>query len=653
MALSPEYRQPGVADEDFLKAGPAFVEERYFSSSGIHFRVVNSAGQVRCYPAHHLKRQAVPLVGALVPGPTLPVVGQAVRLNLEGQEIASRPDFFKDQPVVQDIEQHVARLENAAGRVERYNVSLLQRQARETGLRAAGLGSVFQQSAGDPLELLERLTGQAESAGELWKRVQQSPDENALERVKSCFQHACEPAAGANLALKALETPEGLALVERYLQAGGEDPIKSAHHGLELSRELGLSPGQMPWLFEVSGNGYAGDRAILKFLLEAPEGERRQRAGLVKDFLREDRSRDKAERAVSNARDILSMQSKHSPPDELGKLYRSFLEGWHTQDDGLPMSTFQQSGLDEPQKRNDWQRYFDLGLSSKSALELGEFDRNLRRDDLRQALRRLAATGEYRSARVLLADFKLLERADRPPGQSLEDRLSLVVCLAKAARGRPEDARAGLFKVLEQAFPQHEALAAELEGLPTRVGLGRVGGEVGTLTTAAGSRYPGETVAAAGRRLADLHDALPISLETGVLRAAFQWLSGRPREHYQAYQQALTTRLEAECPLEQAQAELDLVRQAPEPVPRALKTLLTLTEGGLAEKGLREALSWVHAQPPQDYADLAGRLLAQSKLTGPLERAMEALERPVSGVREEAGGVTFGGVRLKRRNPAG
>ncbi len=71
--------------------------------------------------------------------------------------------------------------------------------------------------------------------------------------------------------------------------------------------------------------------------------------------------------------------------------------------------------------------------------------------------------------------------------------------------------------------------------------------------------------------------------------------------------------------------------------------------GELSEKSFREAVDWLYAQPPQDYTDLAGRLIAQSKLKGSLQ-GMEALERPVSGVREEVGGVTFGGVRLKRRS---
>ncbi|MCE7875114.1 hypothetical protein DYH09_32765 [bacterium CPR1] len=412
VALNPEHRAPGAADQDFLMAGPVFVEERYGSSSGTEFyRVVNSVGQVRSYPGHQLKLQAVPLVGALVPGPTLPVVGQAVRLSLEGQEISNKKDFFKDQPVVQEINQRVARLQNAAGQVEHYNVSLLQRQARDTGLQVAGaatpgLGPILEQLAGDPLVLLEGLTGQADSAAELWNRVQQSPDENALERVQKCFQHAPEPAAGANLALKALQTPEGLVLVEHYLQAGGEDPIKSAHHGLELYRELELSPEQTPWLFEVTSwkNGYAGDRAILKFLLETPEDGRRQSADLVKDILGREKSWDRAERAVSNARDILSMKSEHLPPDELARLYRSFLEGWEARDMGVPiMGTFKKSGLDEPQKRTEWQRYRDLGFSSKSALELVEFDRGLSRDELRQALHRLAASGAYNSATVLVS----------------------------------------------------------------------------------------------------------------------------------------------------------------------------------------------------------------------------------------------------------
>lgn len=665
VTLNPEHRQPSAADQDFLMSGPVFVEERYHSSSGTQFyRVVNSVGQVRSYPGHQLKLQAVPLFGALVPGLTLPVVGQAVKLTLEGQELSHREDFFKDQPVIQGINQHVASVQNAAGRVEHYNVSLLQRQARDAGLQVAGaatpgLGPVFQQLTGDPLVLLEGLTGQADSAGELWKLVQQSPDEKALERVQKCFQHAPEPAAGANLALKAMQTPEGLALVEYYLEAGGEDPIRSAHHALELSRELELPPDQMPWLFEVTGwkNGYAGDLAILKFLLETPEGERRKNADLVKDFLvpkEWEKPWDRAERALSNARDILSMKSEHLPPDELGKLYRSFLVGWGARDGGLPMDTFQKSGLDEPQKRSDWQSYLELGFSSKSALELTELDRGLSRDDLRQALQRLAASGEYTSARLLLTDFKLLEPADRPPAQSLEDRLSLVTCLARVTRGRGEWERDGFFQLLEKAFPRHEALADELEGLASKVGQGRVGRELETLKTAAGHQYPGESVAAAGRRLADLDAALPKRLDTQILQAAFQWLSSKPREHHQAYQQALLTRLEAECPLIQAQTELDrAATQTAEPIPRALATLLALGNGEFSEKSFGQAFDWIYAQPLQDYADLAGRLVAQSRLSGSLERAMQALEQPRSGVREEAGGITFGGVRLKRRNAPG
>lgn len=658
--LNPEHRQAGPRDEDFLSAGPLFVEERYSSSSGTQFyRVANSAGEVVSFPGHQLSLQTAPLVGALVPGLTLPVVGEAVRLTREGQEISSREDFFQSQPVIAKVSNHVATLRNEAGQEEHYNLSLLQRQGRDSAMQIAGaatpgMGPIVQQLTGDPLVLLEGLTGQTQTAAELWKLVEQSPDEKALERVQLCFQQAPERAAGANLALKALQTPDGLAVAEHYLRAGGEDAIQSAHQGLELSRELQLSPEQMPWLFEVTSwkGSYAGDRAILKFLLESPDSERRQSADLVKDFLLPTSSFEKpwdtAERAVQNARDILSMKSD-LPPDQMVKVYRSFLEGWRRSDSGLPLECFKKSGLDEPGKRSDWQRYRDLGFSSKSAVALSELERELDREEMRGALHTLAASGNYTTSTELLSDLKILERPDRPPGQSLEDRLNLVACLARASRGRLEE-RETYFKALERAFPNHEALVQELEGLPYRVGAGRKGGELVTLRAAAPYQYAGESVGAAGRRLADLDAALPKRLDTAILQEAFQWLSTQPREHYQAYQQALLAKLDAECPLIQAQSELGLAAtRSTEPIPNALRTLVALG-GELSEESFREAVDWLYAQPPQDYSDLAGRLIAQSKLKGSLQGAMEALERPLSGVREEVGGVTFGGVRLKRRS---
>lgn len=114
-----------------------------------------------------------------------------------------------------------------------------------------------------------------------------------------------------------------------------------------------------------------------------------------------------------------------------------------------------------------------------------------------------------------------------------------------------------------------------------------------------------------------------------------------------AYQQALLAKLSAAYPLIQAQSELGLGHPVGGAHPQGPQNA-----GGAGWRALREELPRgrrLALQPPQDYTDLAGRLIAQSKLKGSLQ-GMEALERPVSGVREEVGGVTFGGVRLKRRS---
>ncbi|GMU53028.1 MAG: hypothetical protein AMXMBFR33_21740 [Candidatus Xenobia bacterium] len=638
--MNPEHRQADARDEDFFHSGPVFIEERYASSPNQFYRVVNSLGQVRSYLGHWLQ-QAAPVMGAMVPGPTLPVVGSVVRLNLEGLELPGRVEYFQTGPVVETISGHVASLRNAAGQTGHYNLSLLQRQARDSAMQATG-------TAIPGMGPLHLLIDQSETIAELNRLVGQSGDEQAMERVQKCLQHAPERAGGANLALKALQIPGGLALVEKLLETGDEKALQSAHHGLDLTRELAVSAEQTPWLLEVLSwdKGYASSRTILQSLLSVPEPERRLRSDVIKELLAPrlfESPTKTAERAVSQAGEVFSLDL----PEESIRPFASFLGGWS--ETGTPLEAFQNSGLSEPEQRSAWQTYRDLGFSSKSALELVEFGRKLPEEELRQALASLAATGNYSSSSILIKDFRHLEKLT----QSLPERLSLMGCVARLARLRSHSERYDFLPTLTMDFPDHEATTRDLEALPLTFGEGRVGPEQDTWKTVVTHRYKGESVAAAGQRLKELERDMPIRLDTSILATSFQWLSQQPREHYEAYKQALLTRLEAECPLVQAQSELDLARQAPEPVPQALKTLLALAEGELAEKGFRETLSWVYSQPPQDYADLAGRLIAQSKLNGSLERAMEVLERPATGVREEAGGVTFGGVRLKRRNPAG
>lgn len=632
--INPEHREAGAVDQEFFVGGPVFVEEsRYESGAGMPFtRVVNSGGQVRGYPSHQLKLQSAPLAGAMVPGPTLPVVGAVVGATEEARGMFqdARKFFGEEGAQVASInDRHVATVVNASGEQKSYNLSLLQ-----------NVTSRVPSWQDCPPET----TAELEKGLERWGL--------GPEQLKPLFERAPETAGAANLALQALQQEGGLELVNRFLREQREDAFPRAQRGLALVRDLELSAGDQRWMDEVMSwdSSYAGDRLMLETILGLPEAERAPAAELLKSLMLGPHSHGAAADHARSAVRVVDLLTEMSPDGsliELGRLYRDFESGMPGFQAGSSMSQFRASGLDNPELRAGWQRYRELGMDSLQALAGTRLESESPAPAL---LHELAQRGSYAKAYLLAVDYALLT-ADRPPNQSLEDRLELVLCLAHLAGERPEEDRRAFFSLLEEAWPNHEAMADRLHGLEPTVAAKRAGTPLKTLNTALQHASPGETALEAAHRLLSLDEVLPASLSAKAVEQTFAWLSRQPPEDQPAYQEALIARLERGRSVVEAGADLTRAVQGRPPeerVPSCLRTL-TVLAASLPQEDLERAYDWVYAQRSQSYPELAARLCAELSLTGSLERAMECLEKPAGGIQEVSGGVMVGGVRIKRR----